>query len=235
MNETTKNTKPTDDEVRNVAGPSNSSAGGTGTGPARGASTTGEQPPVPLQTSTVPPKEPEASTPPPAAAPTPPPVDEPEEEKVEVEATVLKRLLDTVEKQGEQIKDLTEAADLGRLSRIQQARMSGKLVKRAKISVYNDKFVLGWKKVTDDVYFDEQGRLHEDQQVSLFLYEGKNSDGTFKQPTETQPMSYRAFSRLTTKAEGEVVSERTDKDGQKFYTIQLEGGEEIELSIVFLN
>jgi len=151
-------------------------------------------------------------------------------ESVEVPKDVLERLLDTVEKQGEKIKDLESAADVGRLSRIQQARNAGKLVKSAKLSIYEGKVVLGWSRVKDDVYFDESGRLHEDQQVELYLDNGKN-----KKPTKTEPMSYRAFARLTTKIEGEVIKESKDKEGQIMFTVQLEDGREFELPIVFLN
>jgi hypothetical protein len=152
-----------------------------------------------------------------------------EKKTVEVEKDVLERLLSTVEKQGEKLKDLEAAADIGRLSRIQQARNSGKLVKAAKVSVYEGKVVLGWARVKDDVFFDEQGRLHEDQQVELYLDNGK------EKPEKTAPMSYRQFARITTKIEGEVIKESKDKEGEMSYTIQLEDGREFTLPIVFLN
>ena len=154
----------------------------------------------------------------------------PAKKVVEVDAEVLQKLVGGYEKLQEQVKDLTQAADLGRLSRIQQARNAGKLVKAAKISVYEGKVVLGWARVKDDVFFDEGGRLHEDQQVELYL-----DSGDIKKPTKTEPMSYRQFARVTQKVEGEVIGETKDKEGQMSYTVQLEDGREFTLPIVFLN
>lgn len=149
---------------------------------------------------------------------------------VEVNSDVLRKLVDTVESQKQDIKDLQESADLGRLSRIQEARKSGKLVKTAKISVYNGKIVKGWIKDKDDVYFDEAGRLHEDQKVCLFL-----DNGDDKKAIKTEPISYREFARVLTKIEGEVIKESKDNDGQTFFTVQLDDGREIELPIQFIN
>lgn len=149
---------------------------------------------------------------------------------VEVDAAVLEKLLNTVEKQGDQIKDLTQAADLGRLTRIQAARNQGKLVKTAKLSVYEGKIVLGWALIKDDVYTDEKGTIHEDQVIQLKLDEGKGNE-----PSDSKPMPYRTFARVITKVEGEVIKETKDKDGRLFFTIQLEDGREFELPIVFIN
>lgn len=154
----------------------------------------------------------------------------PKKKTVEVDVDVLDRLLKGQEAMQEKIKDLEGAADIGRLARIQAARNDGKLMKKAKISLYEKKYVVGWVSVKDDVYFDEQGRMHEDQQVKLFLFEGKG-----KKPSETAPMSYRQFSRLAYKTEGEVVRESREADGTMSFTLLLPDGLEIELPIVFLN
>lgn len=149
---------------------------------------------------------------------------------VEVDAETLEKLVTGFETMQQKVKDLEGAADIGRLQRIQAARNDGKLVKAAKVSMYEKKYVLGWVVVKDDVYFDEAGKMNEDQQIKLFLHEGKGKD-----PSETKPMSYRQFSRLTTKVEGEVIKESKDADGKMSFTILLPDGLELELPIVFLN
>ena len=156
-------------------------------------------------------------------------VKKPKNKTVEVDQEVLRKLVDTVETQKQDIEDLKSSADLGRLSRIQQARESGKIIKTAKLSVFNNKIVVGWIKESDDVWFDEQGRLNEDQKVCLFLDNGE------EEPVKTKPMSYREFSRITTKIEGEVIGESKNKEGQVFFKIQLEDGREFELPIQFIN
>lgn len=149
---------------------------------------------------------------------------------VEVDAETLEKLVSGYQTLQEKVKDLEGAADVGRLGRIQAARNAGKLVKAAKVSVFDGKYVLGWVVEKDDVYFDESGRLNEDQQIKLFLFTKKG-----EQPEETKPMSYRQFSRLTTKVEGEVIKESKDADGQVSFTVLLPDGLELELPIVFLN
>lgn len=161
-------------------------------------------------------------------APQPPKVEK--KKTVEVDAETLTKLVSGYEALQQKVTDLEGAADVGRLARIQAARNDGKLVKKAKVNFYNGKYVVGWVSVKDDVYFDEQGKVHEDQQVKLFLNEGKG-----KEPSETAPMSYRQFSRLTTRVEGEVIKESKDVDGAMSFTVLLPDGLEIELPIVFLN
>ena len=150
--------------------------------------------------------------------------------EVKVDSEILQKLMDKMEKQEQQIKDLEASADIGRLQRIQSARNQGKLVKRAKVNIYNGQYVLGWAKVKDDVYFDEQGKIHEEQTVQLTLDNGEG-----KEPKKSDVMTYRTFSRLCQKEEGEVIKESKDADGQVSFVIQLANGREIELPIVFIN
>ena len=145
--------------------------------------------------------------------------------KVEVDAEVLEKLLNRVEKVEEDNKVLREAADQGRLSRIEQLRAAGKLVKSAKVNFLNNKAVVGWHKVKDDVYFDQEGRLHETQVVRVF-YEGDDKG---------EELDYRFFARNMHKVEGEVISESKDKDGNINYTIQLDDGREFTLDVRFIN
>ena len=157
-----------------------------------------------------------------------------EKRMVQVDAETLEKLVAGYEKMEQKVEDLTKAADVGRLARIEQLRNQGKLVKSAKVSVYSGKVVLAWVSVKDDIFFDDQGRLHEDQQVELILDGGLDDNG--KIITErTKPMSYREFARLITKADCEVVRESKDKDGVTFFTLLHSSGREYELPISFIN
>jgi len=152
---------------------------------------------------------------------------------VEVDAEILRKLVDTVESQKQDIDDLKQAADIGRLNRIQAARNQGKLVKSAKVNTWEGKIVVGWFKVKDDVFFDEAGKLHEDQQIKLVVLD-KNEEGD-EAPIETSAMSYRTFSRICQKVEGEVIKESKNQDGQIEFTVHLPDGREVTLPIKFLN
>lgn len=160
---------------------------------------------------------------------------EKKKETVEVDKDVLDKLVKGYEVMEQKVQDLEGAADLGRLDKIKRARMDGKLVKSAKVNIYEGRVVLGWRKDKDDVYFDESGKLHEDQKIILILATGEKDKEGNEVTEETEPMSYRTFARVVTKQDGEVVKESTEADGQKFYTIQMKDGRRYELSIVFIN
>lgn len=153
---------------------------------------------------------------------------------VEIPKDVLEKLLKGVEELDSlkgKIKDLEGAADINRLSRIQEARNSGKLVKKAGIRVYNDKHVLGWKTLKNDSYYDSSlGKIIEDQVIQLFL-----DDGEGKEPVMSDPIRQLDFGRITKKDEGEVIKESKDENGAVSFSVRLPSGRVFELPIVFLN
>ena len=154
-------------------------------------------------------------------------VDTPKKEEsgtVSVDAKVLNKVLARLEKVEEDNEILRQAADVGRISRIEGMRAEGKLVKSAKVNFLDGQAVLGWAKVKDDVYFDQEGKLHETQIVKVVL----------EDETETE-MDYRTFYRTITKQEGEVISENKDKDGNMNYVIQMKDGREYTLDVLFVN
>ena len=158
----------------------------------------------------------------------------PKKEIVEIPKDVLEKLLKGVEELDSlkgKIKDLEGAADINRLTRIQEARNSGKLVKKAGIRVYNDKHVLGWKTLKNDSYFDSSvGRIVEDQIIQLFLDEGEGKD-----PSMSDPIRQLDFGRITKKDEGEVIKESKDENGSISFSVRLGNGRVFDLPIVFLN
>lgn len=170
----------------------------------------------------------------PAAAVVPGPLDKKEEKKdekkkgktVEVDADVLDRILKTVESQGEKIKILTEVADKNRLTRVEEMRAQGKLVKKVKLNTYEGKIIIGWKKIKDDVWIDQEGRLHEDQIVGL-VFEGEKEVG--------KELDVRSFSRLIVKVPVEVLEESKDRDGNTNFLVRTEDGREIKIDSNFIN
>lgn len=159
-----------------------------------------------------------------------PEVPETPKKMIEVDANVLQKLISQIDAAEEKLKDLEGAADLGRLARVQEARNKGKLLKTAKVSMYGDKLILGWRTVENDVFIDADGKLHETQKIELILDEGEG-----KEPSRGKIINQTEFSRVVTKVKGEVVRESKDDDGQTFQTVMFPDGRKVELSIVFLN
>lgn len=145
------------------------------------------------------------------------------DETVNMPKKTLDAILTRLDKQDQEIEVLREASDTARLSKAEQARNQGKLVKDARVTMYDGKFVLGWQMVKDEVRFEEE-KLIEVQTVALF-FEDKSK----------KEVSYRAFTNGSTKVKGEVISESRDKEGQTFVTLQLADGHEIPISTTFIN
>lgn len=171
--------------------------------------------------------------------PTPPagPLDsgEKKEEKkrktVEVPEDVLEKILAKQELQDKEMEKLKkdneilrEVADKGRLNKADQARADGKIMKIVRLSKIGDAYVVGWKRIKDEVYTDERGVIHEDQQVEYYFNEG-----------EAQMMSDVKFSRNRRQEECEVISETKDKDGKITYVVLTKKGLELPIDITFIN
>lgn len=161
-----------------------------------------------------------------------PPKDK-KKETVEVEKDVLERILQTVEKQGEQLKILREVADKNRLTRVEELRAQGKLVKKVKLNYMDDKLIIGWKTIKDDVYFDQDKRLHEEQIIGLYFEQEKPEEG--EQLKIGQEMAYQNFARLVKKVLVEVVEEGKDRDGNINFVVETEDGKQIKIDSRFVN
>lgn len=146
------------------------------------------------------------------------------EDTVEIPKDTLKNILNRLEKVEGDNEILREVADKGRLSRIESLRNQGKLVKSARVNFIEGKAVIGWSMIKNDTYIDQEGRLHEDQVIEV----------TFDDHTK-KSMDYRTFSRIKTQAEGEVVEESKDKDGNTNMTIQMTDGKQYKLDIRYIN
>lgn len=160
----------------------------------------------------------------PTAVPVPPEAPAPAKEMVQIDKAVFEKIVETIDRLEKDNSILKEATGESRIREIMQARAGGALVKNVKLSVVNGKIVIGWKKVKDDVYVDEQNRIHEDQVVKIFFKDGTDSDHDM-----------RAFYRIITKIKGEVIAESKDKVGNLNYKVQLEDGQEIDIDSKFVN
>lgn len=151
--------------------------------------------------------------------------------KIEVDESVLEKLLNKVEKleqsdeaKTKELEILREVADKGRLNKADQARADGKLVKIVQLAKLGDAYVIGWKLTKDEVYTDEKGTIHEDQQVTYYL-----NDKTEKE------MPIVRFSRTRKMVKCEVLEEKTNREGQKSFLVLTPDGLELEIGITFIN
>ena len=145
---------------------------------------------------------------------------------IEVEEDALKSILAKQEKMENEISILRQASDKTRLSRVEELRSQGKLIKKVKLNVYDGKVIIGWRKIKDDVYMDHEGRLHEDQIIGI-IYEGEKDI--------CKELDLRAFTRLVTKIDVEVLEESKDRDGNTNLLVQTSDGREIKIDINFIN
>lgn len=145
-------------------------------------------------------------------------------DNVEIPKDTLQKMMDRLEKLEKDNELLKEVSDKEKLRKIEELRNGGKLVKNVNLNTLNNKIIIGWSKIKDDVYFDEQGRLHEEQIIAVVFQDGSKTD-----------LDYRSFSRLSTKLKGEVISESKDRDGNSNMKVLLPDGREIDIDIKFIN
>jgi hypothetical protein len=157
--------------------------------------------------------------------------EKPKRKMVEVPEDVLEKILAKQEKQDDEnaklkqeIEILREVADKGRLNKADQLRADGKIMKIVRLYKIGDSYVVGWKRIKDEVYTDERGVIHEDQVVEYYFNQG-----------EPQQMSDVKFSRNQRQEKCEVISETKDKDGKVTYTVLTPKGQELSIDITFIN
>lgn len=147
-------------------------------------------------------------------------------EKVTIEKSALEKVLSRLDKLESDNQILREVADKNRLTRVEDMRAQGKLVKKVNLNTYENKIIIGWKKIKDDVYIDSQGRLHEDQVVGLFFRGDKEP---------SREIDIRSFARLIVKVPVEVIEEGKDKEGNINFTVQLSDGDTLKIDSKFIN
>lgn len=116
-----------------------------------------------------------------------------------------------------------ETADKRQISKIEEMRRQGKLVKDVKLRVIDNKIVIGWKTKEDEVYFSD-GKLIENQKVEVF-FEDKTSKVLTMRQWAALP-AYRSF---------EVIRESRAENGQLFFRVRQDDGKELEIDQTYIN
>lgn len=142
---------------------------------------------------------------------------------VELKKTTLDALMERLSKLEQEQKELLAVQDRRTKSKIEELRRSGKLVKNVKLRSLENKMVVGWKTMEDEVYFSD-GRLIEKQNIEAWL-----EDGTKK------ILSMRQWASLPTYNECEVVKESRDEDGNIILTIRGDEGKQLEVNVIYVN
>lgn len=171
------------------------------------------------------PVDPAADTPvvtEPPVAPQPPV--KADDEKVEIPKKTLDLLLEKIGKLEKDVEVALEAGDKGKIARIIELRAQGKLIKSVNVSVIDGKIIVGWVRVKDDVYFDENGRMHESQIINVYFNDKTNKE-----------LDYRMFSRMKSLLPADVIRESKDSDGNYNLHIMLADGQELDIDPKFVN
>ena len=144
------------------------------------------------------------------------------EETIVVKKSALDKVLDTIEAQGKEIEMLKDIADKSRLATWEDKhRVKGLTV--VKISTYDDKVILGWETVVNEVFKNANGNWIEKQIIKLH----------FSDDTELD-VNYLDFVTKTIKIEAEVNS-RTTTDGTEVLNITTKDGRKFSIDIKFVN
>jgi hypothetical protein len=152
--------------------------------------------------------------------------------KVEVDADVLEQVLGRVKSLEQELADTKEiqqqyeeTASQDQIAKIEKLRASGKLVKSVRLNFFNNKLVTSWRTTEDDVYIEAgTGKEICVQKMELRFLDADASE-----------VSQIDFARRKMQREYEVIKEGKDVDGNKLYTVVLEGGRELEVDSRYIN
>lgn len=142
---------------------------------------------------------------------------------VEISETVLTKLLNDVADMKKQVGEIESTSSQDQVRKIEALRATGKLVKSVKLNYFEGKAVIEWRSTHDDVFVDNTGKEHVLQNTEITFV-----DGT------TKELSQIEFARRKTAQVYEVIAE-TKKDGRLFFTLLLDGGEELLIDSNYIN
>lgn len=148
---------------------------------------------------------------------------ESKKDTVELKKTTLDALMKRLETLEKEQKQLLEVQDRRTKSKIEELRRAGKLVKNVKLRSLENKSVIGWKTIEDDVYFSD-GRLIEKQTVEVWLEDGQK-----------KLLSMRQWATIPTYSEYEVTKESKDADGNIILTVRRGDGKELDVNVIYVN
>lgn len=137
----------------------------------------------------------------------------------------------TISKLTEDNKMLLSIADKKRLADYEIKNNNGSLSKTAKVWLFDDKFIIGWKMVRNRVVANLHRNIVEaEQTIELTLKSTSNPD----EKPEQKIVLYKEFIDQKIAKEGEVVRVVSEEDAT-FYKIQFSDGLEVEVDVKFLN
>lgn len=142
--------------------------------------------------------------------------------KVEIDADVLESILSDLAQVKENQAQLEQTSSQDQIRKIEALRATGKLVKSVRIHKVDNKFVVGWKTLLDDVWI-ENGK-HMERQSREITFDGG----------ETKVMSLTEYTRECTKESYEVIAESKTQNGVMF-TVVVDGGREIVINSLYVN
>jgi hypothetical protein len=131
-----------------------------------------------------------------------------------------------------QLKMLYEVADKGRVQSYEQQHLE-KRVSRAKLSIYKDKYVVGWQVIEDSaIYHPTTGKqVGEKQEIEITLLD---KDGM---ETKEVVNGYPRFTdiRYGKRVECEIVAKKETSDGNWVFDLKLPDDRVISLDQRFIN
>jgi len=160
-----------------------------------------------------------------------------EPEKVSDDQKALLERIEELEKRDqenqEKLKMLYEVADKGRVFSWESKKNQKGHSQRIKLSVLDDKPVVGWRTVRDELITDPRtgATVGELQQYELTLLE-PNGTHTIKSIS-----GYKNFSdiRYENRIDCQVISKSEAYDGTMKFTVKLPDGRDVELDSRFIN
>lgn len=151
------------------------------------------------------------------------PVPAPASKKVEVDADVLKGILDRLKEVESKTSEFEQTASQDQIRKIESLRAQGKLIKAVKVRRFEGKLVVGWRTTEDKVWFAD-GKLNEIQMRDIFF-----EDGSKVNTSEVQ------FSRGCTYESYEVLKEAQTATGAIEYTLLLPDGKQMVILHTYVN
>ena len=145
-------------------------------------------------------------------------------ETVVVNKEIFDSILSELKLLKKKTDEIESTSDRDQIARIEKLRSDGHLASSVKVSMYNNKYVISWNSVKDDVYVDSNGKEQSIQETELTYLDKKK-----------ETVNQRDFSRKRTYKSLEVIRESKEKDGQLYFTMIDESGNEIFISSLFVN
>lgn len=136
-----------------------------------------------------------------------------------------------------QLKMLVAVADKGRVFNYESANTEKKPL-RVKLSLYQEKVIVGWKTLKDElIKHPTTGKTVGEQQEYELMLLGKDENGEYNVDSKVTVNGYPSFSeaRYTERIEVEVVGKKEDYKGEIEFDVVLPDGKKLALNSRFVN